>query len=317
MSASVNISIYMPPFAPPPRRRHEHRPRHRHTTRFLLLYLSLSPLLLWDSSGWATVPFSALVSFLLLGTENIGAQIEEPFAVLPLGAMCRWVGGPGPGTGWAGAALWAIANPGLLPARCTRLSHGRRHHTPHRWLLACRSIEDSVREMGAAQQQWDELLSCALLGGGAPAPRTHGGPDRSDSSLDPSLSPQAFSTGSMLAAAEFGSCGLVGAQVAIPAGPAAATSSGGGSSGGTAPDMAAAASSGTSTDTPHSRSSSIVSSISRRGSFVAAAVLGLLGVSASGAGAEAAAAGDGGCAELLDEVVFCCSLAAQREADSC
>ena len=63
-------------------------PTPRHTSRFLLLYLSLTPLLMWERCGWATVPFTALVSFLLLGTENIGAQIEEPFTVLPMGAMC-------------------------------------------------------------------------------------------------------------------------------------------------------------------------------------------------------------------------------------
>mmetsp|Transcript_32600 Transcript_32600/g.71991 ORF Transcript_32600/g.71991 Transcript_32600/m.71991 type:complete len:96 (+) Transcript_32600:3-290(+) len=31
----------------------------------------------------------AIISFLLIGTENIGAQIEEPFRILPLEAICR------------------------------------------------------------------------------------------------------------------------------------------------------------------------------------------------------------------------------------
>lgn len=44
---------------------------------------------MWKHSGWATIPFTALVSFLLLGTENVGAQIEEPFTVLPLMQICK------------------------------------------------------------------------------------------------------------------------------------------------------------------------------------------------------------------------------------
>ncbi len=61
----------------------------RHTARFLMYYLTLAPLLMWSGSGWLTVPLSGLVAFLLLSTENIGAQIEEPFTVLPLMAICK------------------------------------------------------------------------------------------------------------------------------------------------------------------------------------------------------------------------------------
>ena len=31
------------------------------------------------------VPASAIITFLLLGIEEIGVQIEEPFSILPLG----------------------------------------------------------------------------------------------------------------------------------------------------------------------------------------------------------------------------------------
>ena len=31
------------------------------------------------------VPAAVLISFLLLGVEEIGVQIEEPFGILPLG----------------------------------------------------------------------------------------------------------------------------------------------------------------------------------------------------------------------------------------
>ena len=37
---------------------------------------------------WATLGIAPLIAFLLLGTENIGVQIEEPFRVLPLEAIC-------------------------------------------------------------------------------------------------------------------------------------------------------------------------------------------------------------------------------------
>jgi len=35
-----------------------------------------------------SVAAQALISFLLIGVENIGIQIEEPFAILPLSAYC-------------------------------------------------------------------------------------------------------------------------------------------------------------------------------------------------------------------------------------
>lgn len=33
------------------------------------------------------VPATVLIAFLLLGVEEIGVQIEEPFGILPLGAL--------------------------------------------------------------------------------------------------------------------------------------------------------------------------------------------------------------------------------------
>jgi len=34
------------------------------------------------------VPAAALISFLLLGIEELGLQIEEPFGILPIEAFC-------------------------------------------------------------------------------------------------------------------------------------------------------------------------------------------------------------------------------------
>ena len=33
------------------------------------------------------IPVSAIIAFLLLGIEEIGVQIEEPFGILPLGQL--------------------------------------------------------------------------------------------------------------------------------------------------------------------------------------------------------------------------------------
>lgn len=56
----------------------------RHTTRVLYIWLMLLPLALWPVCGWGTVPAVCLISFVLLGIEEIGVQIEEPFSILAL-----------------------------------------------------------------------------------------------------------------------------------------------------------------------------------------------------------------------------------------
>lgn len=56
----------------------------RHTSRFLLWWLTGFPFAAWSSYGWFTPCVTAVVTFLLLGVENIGIQIEEPFEVLPI-----------------------------------------------------------------------------------------------------------------------------------------------------------------------------------------------------------------------------------------
>jgi len=65
----------------------------RHTSRFLILFLLLLPFGLWkaDSSWnhWLTIPMADVISFLLLGIEELGIQLEEPFSVLPLEALCN------------------------------------------------------------------------------------------------------------------------------------------------------------------------------------------------------------------------------------
>lgn len=63
----------------------------RHTSRFMIVWLSLLPFALWDSCGWGMVPLTVAISLLTLGVEEIGVTIEEPFSVLPLERICATV----------------------------------------------------------------------------------------------------------------------------------------------------------------------------------------------------------------------------------
>ncbi len=56
----------------------------RHTSRFLVLWLFFLPFTMWSPCGWATIPSAVILAFVLLGIEEIGVQIEEPFVILPL-----------------------------------------------------------------------------------------------------------------------------------------------------------------------------------------------------------------------------------------
>ena len=56
----------------------------RHTSRFLTLWCNLLPLALFPALGWGTPGACLFIGYALLGIEDIGVQIEEPFDVLPL-----------------------------------------------------------------------------------------------------------------------------------------------------------------------------------------------------------------------------------------
>jgi predicted membrane chloride channel (bestrophin family) len=66
----------------------------RHTSRFLATFLLFLPFGIWPAMGdswnhWATIPATTMIAFFLLGIEEIGIQIEEPFSILPLEALCN------------------------------------------------------------------------------------------------------------------------------------------------------------------------------------------------------------------------------------
>ncbi|PSC75313.1 hypothetical protein C2E20_1391 [Micractinium conductrix] len=56
----------------------------RHTSRFLMIWLTFLPATLWPACGLLTLPLVFLISFLLLGVDKIGVSIEEPFSILEL-----------------------------------------------------------------------------------------------------------------------------------------------------------------------------------------------------------------------------------------
>jgi putative membrane protein len=78
----------------------------RHTARFLSAWLLLLPFGMWSafSSGlmqWALVPAAALVAVFLFGIDELAIQLEEPFSILPLEAMCEGVAAVAEEAGYA------------------------------------------------------------------------------------------------------------------------------------------------------------------------------------------------------------------------
>eukprot|EP00200_Dunaliella_tertiolecta_P008856 CAMPEP_0202391448 /NCGR_PEP_ID=MMETSP1127-20130417/91840_1 /ASSEMBLY_ACC=CAM_ASM_000462 /TAXON_ID=3047 /ORGANISM="Dunaliella tertiolecta, Strain CCMP1320" /LENGTH=423 /DNA_ID=CAMNT_0048993877 /DNA_START=37 /DNA_END=1309 /DNA_ORIENTATION=+ len=60
----------------------------RHSSRFLFVYINALPFAMYSAFGWGCIPITIMISALLLGIDEIGVQIEEPFGVLPLDAIC-------------------------------------------------------------------------------------------------------------------------------------------------------------------------------------------------------------------------------------
>ncbi|KAK3283211.1 hypothetical protein CYMTET_9080, partial [Cymbomonas tetramitiformis] len=63
----------------------------RHTSRSLLLFLLGLPFVLWPLVGWGTVFFTLVASFIIIGIDETGLHIEEPFGVMPLQPLCEIV----------------------------------------------------------------------------------------------------------------------------------------------------------------------------------------------------------------------------------
>lgn len=61
----------------------------RHTSRFVIVFITFLPFAFWEYLGWVTIPAAGTMTFLFVGIENIGVQIEEPYRSLPLRALAR------------------------------------------------------------------------------------------------------------------------------------------------------------------------------------------------------------------------------------
>lgn len=57
-------------------------------SRFMVIWLTFLPLAFVSTCGWATVPMMFVLSYLILGVEQIGVTIEEPFTILALDKIC-------------------------------------------------------------------------------------------------------------------------------------------------------------------------------------------------------------------------------------
>jgi ion channel-forming bestrophin family protein len=69
----------------------------KHLSRFLEIWLLLLPFQLYSMFGytwnhWVTIPATLIVSFFLIGIEELGIQLEEPFSVLPMHKITNGIG---------------------------------------------------------------------------------------------------------------------------------------------------------------------------------------------------------------------------------
>eukprot|EP00898_Chlorokybus_atmophyticus_P006814 jgi/Chlat1/7133/Chrsp57S06806 len=61
----------------------------RHTSRFMIGWLCLLPLVFYKQFGFGMVPAIFLMSYGMIGIETIGNRIEEPFSLLNLEGICN------------------------------------------------------------------------------------------------------------------------------------------------------------------------------------------------------------------------------------
>ncbi|CAK0786818.1 hypothetical protein CVIRNUC_010032 [Coccomyxa viridis] len=64
----------------------------RHTSRSLMLWLLTLPFALWPIMGPSMVPACLFISYVLIGIDELGVQIEEPSSILPLVPMMNKIG---------------------------------------------------------------------------------------------------------------------------------------------------------------------------------------------------------------------------------
>ena len=67
------------------------------TSRFLALWLLLTPFALWNDMRWEAVLFTPLFTFLLYGLDEVAIELEEPQSILPLRLFCDKIAAEGAG----------------------------------------------------------------------------------------------------------------------------------------------------------------------------------------------------------------------------
>jgi len=64
----------------------------KHTERFLGVWIATLPIGMYDVlKGWTMLPAMFILSVFLFGISELANQIEEPFSILPLEAMCEGI----------------------------------------------------------------------------------------------------------------------------------------------------------------------------------------------------------------------------------
>lgn len=58
------------------------------TSQFLVIWHLILPIALWDSCRWFVILATFLSAAALFCIDEVGMQIEEPFSILPLQAIC-------------------------------------------------------------------------------------------------------------------------------------------------------------------------------------------------------------------------------------
>ena len=135
----------------------------RHTSRFMVIWLSALPLGLYGTCGWATIPLSMVITFLLLGIDEIGVQIEEPFGLLPLDDVCDEIEGDLFSMLREAVSIKATAVQASIAARGLHEELSNLESTPYSPLPRTKGAtiisdkEENLGTNGTMHREWEEV----------------------------------------------------------------------------------------------------------------------------------------------------------------
>ena len=106
----------------------------RFTGRVLVLWLLALPFALWPLMGWSCALATFVTSYVIIGIDECGIEIEEPFAILPLQALCEAIRRDvtvAEKEAAKGAERWpGTYRPGFSPSAYTTSGDGARDAAP-------------------------------------------------------------------------------------------------------------------------------------------------------------------------------------------